>query len=261
MNRNTLVRDRGGDTVTTTDYIAVRPFSAGEMGSEHIGAHRMLADGRHKEGVRVLGRFLDDASGLMPAPSVADNAKWVHLHWHLAVFEIGCGDIESARSRFQRRIAPAVPSGDALTDGPQMLARLLLAGVPHSSLPWELARDTALKRLDDESDPYVELHHLLALVGAGDVDHVDRWLIREESRKVRGLERPLLSRLGRGLRDLGRGDCTTAARALRVSGAALSRLGGSPVQNKLFADLLPTGLEGMASAARLPRVGLLSRSG
>ena len=64
----------------------------------------------------------------------------------------------------------------ALTDAPAMLWRLQLAAPRPVTLAWEPVHATAVHRLTRPSAPYVELHCLLALAGAGDVDGLDRWL-------------------------------------------------------------------------------------
>ena len=115
-------------------------FSAGELGAMHAMAHEMLDEGRELEGLRILGEWLEGRQGR--------GSEWVHLQWHMAVFEIAVGRWEAALRRFENEIAPvAVSSFDALTDGPAMLWRLWLAAPRPVSLPWEAVAGMARKSL------------------------------------------------------------------------------------------------------------------
>ncbi len=129
----------------------------------------MLDEGRHELGHRLLGTWLGGRDGR--------GSDWTHIQWHMAIFEIAVGKWEAALARFETHILPAAThTYDALTDAPAMLWRLQLAAPRPVRLAWEPVHATALHRLARPSSPYVELHCLLALAGAGDVDGLDRWL-------------------------------------------------------------------------------------
>jgi hypothetical protein len=80
----------------------------------------------------------------------------------------------------------------------------------------------------------VELHCLLALAGAGDLDGLDRWLRRHRPRNNVG---QVLGELGRALRAFAAGDWANAAISFSVALPALSLVGGSRAQNQLFEEL------------------------
>lgn len=203
-------------------------FAGGSLGEAHVMAHEMLDQQREGEGLELLGRFLETHTG--------EGSDWVHLQWHMAVFEIWAGRIDAARERFEREILPAVFSGEALTDGPSLLWRLALAGDSPTEIDWEAVREAALKRTADESDPFVEAHHLLAMAGAGDIEAMTRWLDSALEGPRGGWRDELLS-VGWGLRSWASGAYGVAGTLLADSVAKISGLGGSRAQNQLFGDI------------------------
>ncbi len=152
----------------------------------------------------------------------------------MMVFEIATGRWNEARNRFDAHLLPAVPAGDALTDGPAGLWRLALAASGSVELPWDVARKIALAHLDEPRDHYTTLHHLLALAGAGDGDAIARWLGRHSVREARD---ETLHALGVALHALTRGELSLARRAFRAGLPQVSSLGGSRAQNELFVNL------------------------
>jgi hypothetical protein len=203
-------------------------FSHGDAGHAHVMAHRMLDEGRHELGHRLLSEWLEGRDG--------SGSDWTHLQWHMATFEIGVGQWEAALKRFENHILPvAAHTYDALTDAPAMLWRLKLAAPRPVTLPWEPVRATAVHRLTHPSSPYVELHCLLALAGAGDIEGLDRWL---HGRRV--TEDPptrLLAQMGVGLRAFAAHDYELSAALLATAVPRLSELGGSQAQNLLFQEI------------------------
>jgi hypothetical protein len=154
----------------------------------------------------------------------------------MAVFELAVGKWDAAFARFEMHILPvATHTYDALTDAPALLWRLQLAAPRTVELAWEHVRHTAARRLAEPIDPYVELHCLLALAGAGDVEGLDRWL-----RPRRATDDPkaeLLVQMGIGLRAMAEGDDELATVILTPAAPKVSRLGGSHAQNQLFEQI------------------------
>jgi hypothetical protein len=203
-------------------------FSLGDAGEAHVMAHRMLDEGRHELGHRLLGRWLSLHSG--------SGSDWTHLQWHMAVFEIAVGNWEVARARFEAEILPiAAGSFDALTDAPALLWRLWLSAPRRATLAWKPVAETARRALADQRDPYVELHSLLALAGVGDVETIDKWFSSQSLGRVR--ESQLLMQMATGLRALAAGHLEHAAQLLAATASSMTELGGSHAQNELFPEL------------------------
>jgi len=203
-------------------------FSHGDAGQAHVTAHRMLDERRHELGHRLLGDWLEGRVGR--------GSDWTHLQWHMAVFEIAVGEWDAALARVETHILPiSTHTFDALTDAPAILWRLELAAARPVSLAWEPVRTTATKQLTRPSTPYVELHCLLALAGARDLEGLDQWLsgrgATEDPRVM------LLTQMGVGLRAHAAGDHELAAGVLAAALPNVSMLGGSHAQNLLFEDI------------------------
>jgi len=192
-------------------------------------AHRLLDAGHIELGHRRLGEWFDGHSG--------SGSEWVHLHFHMAIFELATGDWNAAYNRFMGEVLPtAATTEDALTDAPALLWRLALCSPESTKLPWQSLRRTALSRMQRSSDPYVELHNLLALAGAGDTANIDQWL---QTRPAVTYSRPerLVERMAVALRALANHSYRQAASVLRGVVPELAHVGGSQAQNKLFEQL------------------------
>ena len=200
-------------------------FCDGASGLAHVVAHHHLDAGRPEEGHRVLGAWLATHEGT--------GSDWAHLQWHMAVFEIATGRWTSAFQRFVRHIQPAVSAGEAYTDAPSLLWRLSLVNPDRAEIPWEPVREAAIEGLRGINAPYVELHHLLALAGAGDGSSITHWR-GARGRDASSLSGHVLTRMGEGLGAFAAEDYSHAAVTLAATAPHVSRLGGSRAQNQLF---------------------------
>jgi hypothetical protein len=204
-------------------------FSTGAGGPAHVMAHRMLDRQRYQLGHQLLGAWLKRRTGI--------GSDWVHLQWHMAVFELALNQWDTAFTRFRREILPtAAASEEVLTDAPALLWRLSLAARTPVKLPWQPLRMTALARMQRPSSPYVELHNLLALAGAGDLVSLDQWLQRQVPvARSRGCA--LVARMAVALRAYAAEDFELAASVLASAVPYIAEVGGSRAQNQLFAQL------------------------
>ena len=213
----------------SSDISGFGVFSHGDAGAAHVMAHRMLDEERHELGHRLLGAWLDCHDGV--------GSDWTHLQWHMAVFEIAVGQWEHAFARFKQEILPVVTSSnDALTDAPALLWRLWLTAPNNLELPWKPVRSRAMRNLGKQQCAYVELHCLLALAGARDVEALSQWL--RVKRHCRDEHTRLLARMVVGLVALAASDYARAASVLDRAVACISELGGSRAQNLLFPEIV-----------------------
>ncbi len=223
------------------DKSGFRYFAEGDIGQAHAMAHELLDDGRELDGYVQLGEWLRlfEASG---APIDRASSEWIHLQWHMAVFEIAAGQLIAAYERYRRAILPFVPAGKALTDAPSLLWRLHVApeaaatGEPWTS-EWQCVCDAALERMDLECNAYIAVHHLLAFAGARDVRSLDTWLDAFYARAPCCQKSRFLLQIGWGLRTFANRDYLPATRLLENPSQEVAQFGGSAAQNGIFKQI------------------------
>jgi len=211
------------------DASGFKLFSGGEYGQAHAFAHRYLDAGRLEAGRRFLGHWLRGRSG--------EGSNWIHLQFHMAVFEIGTGQWQAAYARCREQVLPAVAAGqDARTDAPQLLWRLALSAPGDVNLGWNIVREPAQAWLAFEEDPYVALHHLLALAGAEDFLNIERWLEKDQG-AARGDAWRIVHGMAQGLAAYARKDYREAAGLMATQASRVGLVGGSRGQNQLFQQI------------------------
>jgi len=204
-------------------------FSAGDAGAAHVMAHRALDENRIEAGHQLLSEWLQSHTG--------SGSDWIHLQFHMAVFELAINDWDGAYARFMNEILPAAATSEqALTDAPALLWRLALTAKEPVVLPWEALRRTALSRMQRPSEPFVELHNLLALAGANDLVSLDQWLENRPASLLSRRER-LVEQMAVALRAHAAGSYKHAAIMLQRIVPQVSKVGGSRAQNQLFRQL------------------------
>jgi hypothetical protein len=203
-------------------------FSSGDVGAAHAMAHRMLDEGKFELGHALLASWLDGRTG--------SGSEWVHLQFHMAVFELELGLWGAAYARFVEHLLPAAVSGEALTDAPATAWRLALSDNFGGFVPWGEVRAAAARRLAHLDDPYVELHHVLAFAGADDLHNLESW-IESRERRARSRADRLVLRFGRAMAAYASGDVAAAATGLAEVVPYVSEIGGSRAQNELFGQL------------------------
>ena len=204
-------------------------FSEGEAGDAHVMTHRMLDENRIELGHQLLSEWLQHRTG--------SGSDWIHLQFHMAVFELELDNWSAAYTRFVNEILPAAATTEeALTDAPALLWRLALTAPTPIELPWEALRRTALARMERPSDPFVELHNLLALAGAGDVASIEQWLQTRPADVSSRIER-LVEQMAVALKAYASRAYRHAAKVFQSVVPQLPQVGGSQAQNLLFRQL------------------------
>jgi hypothetical protein len=203
-------------------------FAGGELGGAHSHAHQLLDSARAAEGRLLLGRWLEGRSGR--------GSRWVHLQWHMVVFELAAGAWWQAYERFTTHVLPATVEGDAETDAPSGLWRLALAR-PRAALPWAAVRRAALGRRGARVSSWVRAHDLLAFAGAEDRVSLTSWVQSAEHEGRGRDETQTLLRLAEALLAWIEQDWSTVAVRLGETLPSLVTFGGSRAQHELFADM------------------------
>jgi hypothetical protein len=217
----------------THDISGTPIFGHGDLGDIHVLAHRMLDGGRHRQGFEHLGAWLTAREGYGAARG--GESRWIHIQWHMLVFEIAVGKWDDAYERFEAHIRPAARGlNEAATDAAAALWRLALAANHEVELPWDDVVMGAKARMQQPCSRFVQLHNILALAGAGDLEAIDAWL---GAHRVRCDADRVLSQLGTALRMYAARDFADAAITFATALPHLSVLGGSHGQNELFVAL------------------------
>ncbi|MFN2183197.1 MAG: hypothetical protein ACK2UU_04370 [Anaerolineae bacterium] len=219
-------------------------FSQGPSGEAHALAHRLTDTAQWRLGHRMLKQWLDTHSG--------QGSDWVHLQFHMAIFELALGEWDAAHRRFLSEVLPtAANTAKALTDAPALLWRLALSAPETILLPWEPIRRTALAHMHDTPDPFVQLHHLLALAGANDTSGIALWL-RTAARFAGTQQQRALERFALAMAALSSAAFRRAADLLYAVLPELPAIGGSQAQNQLFGQLAAWAARQAASATLMP---------
>lgn len=234
--------------------LAERSFAAEPRSGHaaHARAHVHYETGDHAAGHRWLDGW---SASLDPRSPYAG-----HLSWHLALHELGAGDLESARARWARDLAPgrpgSVPGFREVIDGGSLLWRLRLAGVPDDGASGASGGSTSqlARQLLLAPEAFLQLHVALAAAAAGDVALLDDILA--------GLDvapaylRELLLPVAQALRALVEGRPGEAADALVRLLPEVGRFGGSRAQRDVIEE---TCLAALLGAGRGAEAGGLLR--
>lgn len=235
---NSHSRDRSGFAV----------FSDGDTGAMHVIAHEAFDRGDIERGRRLLGRWLATHSGT--------GSDWVHLQFHMAVFELALGDWQAAYARYQSEIRSIAENSQmALTDAPSLLWRLEIAAPRVVTLPWQSLHPTAAAAIERETDPFTTLHQLLVFAGAGDSAAITRWQRNQQIRHT-SLSDRVLRQVADALVSVASCDYVAAARSLEQVAPKLPLIGGSFAQIDLYRQLKQWCLQQVPEAGTLPAVSL-----
>lgn len=207
---------------TVVDASGASLFHHGAIGEAHVRAHRALDAGRLQFGHAALSEFLQDRTG--------HGSDWAHVQWHQLVFELALGQVEQAVARYHEHVAPAVRAGVAATDGPSALWRISLVA-PSMSLPWSDVHTVAVRRIATTQDtPFVTLHHLLALAGAGDQNQLLAFAHLTDDDALRHCARALAA--------WAQGDVDAVVYWLdALTPTQMAHIGGSHAQNELLVGI------------------------
>ncbi len=200
--------------------------------------------------MEMQGRFDDGAGWLRQhQPSWSEGNGFAgHLWWHLALFRL-----EGLDHTGVLRLVDAHLSGDTLQvtlqrlDATALLWRLHLLGVDVAARFQALVAGWPLADGDAGYYAFNDMHVLLALAGAGELQRADRWLARcaeramqpEDARRSNhAMAREVGLPLMRALLAFVRGEHEHAAQALYPVRRIAQRFGGSHAQRDLIDQTL-----------------------
>ncbi len=208
----------------------------------HAVAHVMEMQGRHEDGSRWLMRWRPEWN--------AGNGFSVHLGWHQALFALERLDVAGALALHDEHLA-AGKTQVALErlDTASLLWRLHLLGADVGPRWQDLAAAWALPPEAAGHYAFNDLHALLALLGAGELERAEAWLKTTTAHaQAAGTNREMACDVGlplmRGMLDFAHGRYDAAVETMYPVRALAHRFGGSHAQRDLIDQTL------MAAAAR-----------
>ena len=224
-----------------------------DVRTHHVMAHVFESTGRATEGREWFRQRLE-------IPGV-EHEFTVHVWWHLALFELACGDAEAALRLHERRIRGHGPMPLAdLIDATSLLWRVELSGGWVRGR-WEGLAAAWAPRVDERFCSFSDVHAMLAFVGAGDRDAANRLEQGLAAAQSAGTRHAATTRdIGlpacRAVIAFGRGDDARAVALLAGLPRSAWRLGGSHAQRDVLYLTMLRAVERLRRPARHTRLGV-----
>ncbi len=207
-----------------------------DIWAAHAVAHVFQMQQRSTEGIRWIENLIDYWQE-------ANNFIF-HLHWHKALFHLGCGEPEAALTIYDEHLTDCLADDFYLDvcNGAALLWRLQMHGVDVGDR-WEPIADVSRPRILDDELVFSTLHYLMAPAVLRDdsttsraLEHFEHWSSLDTTQGE--VCRYPGSLLARSIVDLGTGHYEEAVRNLEAVKKDLYRIGGSHAQRHLFDELL-----------------------
>ncbi len=185
----------------------------------------------------------------------------VHLHWHLALFELARGNNQRVMELYDQKIRPAaVPSFPLgkIADAASLLWRCQASGAVDGPLPWDDVATFAAGAFARAGVTFGDMHCALAFSAAKDEANFGR-LLGELKQRLAERKAPAgecTVAIAEGAHAFANGDYEEAVRQLEPIQDQVIRIGGSHAQREVFEDTL---LEAYLRAGQHERAEALLR--
>ncbi len=200
----------------------------------HSLTHVYFERGDAAGGAEFLGNWLDGFDS--PATS------YVHLSWHLSLFELALGQYQNAFDRYERDIRPSIVANSmaTLADGASLLWRVQMYGGEAPPYPWAEVSALAAPMADRPGLAFPVAHAAMALAAGGEKDALDTLTEQLQHKATQGdaCTQEVLLPLIHGLTAFAQGEYATSANFLEPACPQLVRIGGSHAQREVFEDTL-----------------------
>ena len=169
-------------------------------------------------------------------------SSYVHLSWHLALFELAQGKYQETLDRYENFIRPSVvaKSMSTLNDSASLLWRLqMYCGAPPPK-PWEEVLTIAAPAAERPGAAFRDAHAALAFAGGGDYDALATMInrLRKAAAEGNSFASEVVLPLVRGIEAFAKEDYTQAVRLMEPVFPQLVRIGGSHAQREVFEDTM-----------------------
>ncbi len=204
-----------------------------EPWANHAVAHCLDAGGRLDEAVEWM-------HGLAPTWEGCNSFMYTHNWWHTALFHLDRDETAVGLAIYDEHLWPIVPEYSQDQIGAiSMLARLEMRGVDVGDR-WQAVAPYLEVRVDDQVEPFLDLHYLYGLARSGQDVLADRLLgnIETHARSATGFVRVDWAEVAlpaaKAMVAHARGQWDVAAAGLAPVLPEIYRIGGSHAQRDLF---------------------------
>ena len=219
----------------------------------HSMTHVHFERGDAASGEDFLGSWLRGFDS--PATS------YVHLSWHLALFELAQGKYQETLDRYEKFIRPSVvtKSMSALNDSASLRWRLQMYGGITPDEPWEEVCAIAAPAAARAGDAFRDAHAALAFAGGGDYECMEQMISRLSKAAQAGdsFTREVILPLVKGIDAFSQARYAESVRFMELVFPQLIRIGGSHAQREVFEDTM---LEAYIRAEEFVKAELMLRS-
>ncbi len=202
--------------------------------ASHSEAHVFFETGDHPGGTDFLSRWIVGYD--------SRASFYVHLSWHLALFELALGHYERALSLYESSIRPSVveKSPISLADSASLMWRLQMYSGSAPPAPWQEVEAQAAPAAEQPGPAFRDAHAALAFAASGAEDDLGRMIdgLRDLGDKGNLVAGEITLPLARGIGAFVQGDYGETVRLIEPIFPQLTRLGGSHAQREVFEDTL-----------------------
>ena len=202
--------------------------------ASHSMTHVHFERGDASSGEDFLGAWL--------RAFVAPASSYVHLSWHLALFELAQGKYQETLDRYEKDIRPSVvaESMAALNDSALLMWRLQIYGGTQPTSSWEEVLPLAAPAADLPGAAFRDAHAALAFAGSGDHEAMTKMTsrLREAVEKGDSFAREVVLPLVQGIEAFAQENYIESVRLLEPVFPQLVRVGGSHAQREVFEDTM-----------------------
>ena len=202
--------------------------------ASHSMTHVHFERGDAASGEGFLGSWLQG----FDAPATS----YVHLSWHLALFELAQGKYQETLDRYENYIRPSVvaKSMAALNDSASLMWRLQMYAGKAPPKPWEEVLEIAAPVANRPGAAFRDAHAALAFAGSNCDEAMGKLTsrLRKAAADGNSFAKEVVLPLVLGIDAFGQGNYTESVRLMEPVFPQLVRIGGSHAQREVFEDTM-----------------------
>ena len=167
-------------------------------------------------------------------------SSYVHLSWHLALFELALGKYQETLDRYENFIRPSVVSKamSTLNDSASLMWRMQIYGGMPPDKPWDEVVVLAAPAAQRPGAAFRDAHAALAFAGSGEYELMEQMIARLRRAADEGdvFVKDVVLPLAQGIEAFARKNYAESVRLFEPVFPQLVRIGGSHAQREVFED-------------------------